>query len=162
MLKNERPTFYYKNKPVRASGILFYIIEDNKYIFLLRKVNNRWEDLGGKTDIKDKDYLETAVREATEETNNKLLDKDDSYNDCYYKIKGLVINDSKKIYIYNSKYLLYLVKLDNDIKNLSMTRFGLYEKHDNKDHYFRWICRLNNLHPRLPMRNILYKLKNNK
>ena len=69
-----RPTFYYENQPVRAGGILFYVKENGVKKYLLRKGKREWGDIGGKTDVGDRDIMSTIIREVVEETNGKLLD----------------------------------------------------------------------------------------
>ena len=81
-----RPTFKHNGCEVRAAGIL---VESDGYR-LLRRVRGRYEDVGGKTDAVDKCALDTAVREAVEETDGKLLDPRHTRAQCAKKLKDLL------------------------------------------------------------------------
>ena len=63
-------------------------------------------------------------------------------------------NDVDSIYIKESKYLLYLLKLRFNIINKPLDRFGKSEKSledESKTHSYFWLDQLpiENLHPRL-------------
>lgn len=135
--KQDRPTFYFNNdnsKPLRAGGILFYKIINNIPYFLM--IDNTYskciEDIGGKTDIDDKSINNTIFRELDEETNS-LIGKN-----C---INIDVLKKSKKIYCEYSKYLLYLVKADDYISNLSTESFGDKENYNGFDRKIYWYSR---------------------
>jgi hypothetical protein len=73
---NDRPTFYYNDditKPIRAGGVIIYREINNKIQFLLIKkslnIIERYEDIGGKTDIIDVTQYDPIAREVSEETN---------------------------------------------------------------------------------------------
>lgn len=129
----DRPTFNLNNDsnyPVRAGGILFYYLNSKKetpmYELLLIKCNNKYEDFGGCTDIKDKSIIDTICREVEEES-NKIFEKD------FIKNK---INDIKPVYIKICKYALYLVELD---EYYNTTLFGDKEIHDNINRTVEWV-----------------------
>ena len=100
-----RPTFYYKDQPVRATGLLPYVNVNGVIYFLFRQTKKQkymWSDIGGKTDKKDKTIRDTLIREVTEETNNQ------------YNLKKC-IDFSKitaRLYHNKSKYLLHLIRED--------------------------------------------------
>ena len=147
--KDIRPTFYFdddKSKPIRAGGILFYKIINNKkhFLFIDNKHSNWIEDLGGKTDIVDKSIMNTIIREVDEET-NKLIKRRKIY-ECMFK-------ESKKFYCEYSKYLLYCIKADEYISNLSSEDFGEIEFHTGFKRQIIWLSqdeiKKNKLNPRL-------------
>jgi 8-oxo-dGTP pyrophosphatase MutT (NUDIX family) len=146
-----RPTFWFKNQPVRAAGVVLWTYRNGRIVRLLRKVNNLIEDIGGKTDDGDKDIIDTVVREVAEETNGKLFSEYHSYEDCMNCMYH-IINNYNVQYNPRSKYLLYRVFVDPSILALSMKRFGLYEKTEwgILRHYYKWTYLIpHNLHPRL-------------
>lgn len=101
---SKRPTFYVNDdtqKPVRASGILFYKIISDKTYLLVISSKSRIEDFGGKTDLVDKSPLDTALREASEESNN-LIDINT------YRSR---VDPDDCIYVPHAKYLLYFCRL---------------------------------------------------
>ena len=72
----DRPTFTYNEQPVRAAGLLAYVVIDGTKHYLLRsEKKGRWSDIGGKTDAVDEDIISVVVREVTEETNNHLFSR---------------------------------------------------------------------------------------
>jgi hypothetical protein len=78
--KNNRPTFYLNDdpeKPLRASGVLFYRfdMEEMDYKLLLIYSRDKYEDFGGCTDDVDDNIKETAVREVEEESNKIFSQK---------------------------------------------------------------------------------------
>ena len=125
--KSPRPKFLFNGKEVLSAGILFYTIINNKTYFLLRKDNskknnNKWSDLGGKSDKEDKVLFDTITRELLEETNNeinKLLNIDNDF----VSLRSWIIK-SNYIIIYNKscKYLIFKIRLYNlkifDLKDI--------------------------------------------
>lgn len=73
---NGRKTLYYEGLPIRAAGLILYIVDPNTKdtILLLqrRPGSNQWEDLGGKVEHQDKTIHHTMAREAMEETHGRL------------------------------------------------------------------------------------------
>jgi hypothetical protein len=126
---NDRPTFFYKQKyPIRAGGILFYRIKNKKYEYLVVKTNDTYSDLGGKTEICDRDIYDTISREVKEESNDYFI------QNSIYSL--LVDNINKSKYLVKAKYLLFILEshIDTDINNLD------------------WIDKntfIDNIHPRL-------------
>lgn len=130
-----RPIFYINDGcQCLGSGVIFYVKYSGKIYFLLQEEpnNNKYKfcDLGGKTDIKDNNIIETAVREVMEETNgdlfNKLFKSGTSLNDSAvpdlkdYMIKFYkIFQESPPRFVYSakSKYLIILVELN--INNIS-------------------------------------------
>ena len=147
-----RPTFNYKNeitKPVRAGGVILYKRTNNDiFILLIKKNGERYEDIGGKTDMVDKDEFDTISREVQEETNSIINQK---------IIKNQIINSNKSIYSFKSKYLLYFIKANKYEKKLTTEQFGTSENHDSIERTIHWINikmiieNKINLHPRLKL-----------
>ena len=150
-----RPTFNYKNeiaKPIRAGGVIIYKKINNDIFLLLIKKNidffERFEDIGGKTDVVDTDEFDTISREVQEETNFIINQK---------IIKNQIINSNKSIYSFKSKYLLFFVKANKYEKKLITEQFGNAENHDSIERTIHWInikLIINNninLHPRLKL-----------
>jgi hypothetical protein len=151
-----RPTFIYQNQPVRAAGILLYYILNNQRIYLFRIVDkNRATDIGGCTDKKDKDYFDTACREAAEETNGRFFSINDSIKECQHKFLTLLNNIQYEIkYDKKGKYVLFEIEVSKEYSK-NMKRFGKVESTDQMKHYYIWksLDKIYNIHPRL--KNIL-------
>lgn len=149
---NNRPTFMYSNQPVRASGVLPYYISNNQKIYLFRIVDgNRATDIGGCTDSVDKNYFDTACREASEETNGHFFDVNDTLQECQDKFLNLLQNVKHEMkYDKRGKYLLFEVEVDRKYSR-NMKRFGTLETTDKMSHYYIWrpLNEIYNLHPRL-------------
>jgi hypothetical protein len=116
--KSPRPKFLYNNKEVLSAGVLFYTLIDDKTYFLLRKDNskknqNKWSDLGGKSDKEDKVLFDTITREILEETNNEIIELLKINND-YNELRAWIMK-SKYDIIYNlkCKYLIFKIRLYN-------------------------------------------------
>ena len=142
-----RPTFDHNGHQVRAAGIL---VRAGRHT-LLRRVRGRYEDIGGKTDPRDTCALDTAVREAAEETNGKLLDPRHTQKECEDTLREL-LEECETHYNPRSKYLCYLLKVPTHVKFLPMRRFGRCEitEWGGLQHYYKWMITLpRNLHPRL-------------
>ena len=83
----------------------------------MKKQNNKYEFLGGKTDNKDKSLFITAIREAQEESNNLIL----GYRElCQEKIIKYIL-DTNKDYVYwypNKEYRfgLFFIKLEEHME----------------------------------------------
>ena len=145
-----RPTFEHNGQPVRAAGVLLCTKVNGQRWYLLRKAKGAWQDMGGKTEPEDTTPLDTAIREAVEETNGHLFSPSDSFDQCYSHLRD-VIEKGKECSIRYSKrckYLLFICHVRN-IKQVSMTRFGKYESTDGMHHYYKWFCKLPRLHFRL-------------
>lgn len=152
----DRPTFEHEGQPVRACGILLWTRKNNQIHRLFRKIKNKYEDIGGKTDVKDINAKETAIRETVEETDGKLFSETHTRDQCAVILRELVDKVSPQDIEYNkiSKYLLYRIEVEPDILDLSMKRFGLSEETDwgTLEHYYQWRWELpyhNQLHYRL-------------
>ena len=148
----DRPTFEYNGNPVRAAGILVYTYTNNKCLRLFRNINSRLEDIGGKTDAADKNEIDTAVREAVEETGGKLFDKNHTRNECANILYDLIATNCQVEYNKRSKYLLFKLNVHPGILDQPMKRFGLKEQTDwgELKHYYQWKAgRPYKRHPRL-------------
>jgi hypothetical protein len=160
---NNRPTFYYNNdnsKPIRAGGILIYrnINNINEFLLIKKNYNNieRYEDIGGKTDINDINIYDTIAREVCEETNSVINQEIIKYQ----------LSKSSNIYIPHSKYLLYLIEANVYEKNLKSKYFGDKEIHDDINRTIVWIDINNyldnklNFNPRMTSENVRSFIKN--
>lgn len=149
----DRPTFYYNNKPVRGGGILFYVNNNGRKEYLLRKGKKYWGDVGGKTDKVDDSILDTIIREVVEETNSKLLDHRHTKKEARKALEKILETTPNLDTYYSdtSKYILLVCELPMETRYLSMRRFGLVETTCVMKHYFRWWSLFNKktLHPRL-------------
>ena len=144
-----RPTFTYKGQPVRAAGILLYTYVRGQKWYLLRKAKGKWQDMGGKTDDHDSSIVETAIREACEETNGRIFCEDDTYETCMARLQSMIGKGRGHRIRYNkkSKYVLFVLQVEN-IMHLPMSRFGSCEA-DGMKHVYKWFCKLPKLHYRL-------------
>jgi len=129
--KEKRKTFYLFNNidfPIRACGILFYRKNTNFEFLLINNYNRKtYEDFGGKTDDLDKSFIETAAREAEEESNGIFKKVD-------------IIKNIGENYIYNKnfKYMLFVVEINKDFYNVDESEFGDYEKIDKIQRTVKW------------------------
>ena len=153
---SDRPTFDYNGKPVRAAGLLIWTKYNGCIHRLFRKIEGKFEDIGGKTDLKDKSYKDTMIREVCEETHGKLFSENHTTEDCAKILQELVEKSWPEDIEYNplSKYILYKLEVHPNILNQNMKRFGLSEKTDwgTLKHYYQWRWKLpyhNQLHYRL-------------
>lgn len=151
---SDRPTFQYRGQPVRAAGILLWTTHNGQVHRLFRKVNGKFEDIGGKTDHMDMDAVATAVRETMEETNGKLFSPHHTRQRCSEILYGLFEGVHSAEYNQRSKYLLFKIKVDSSILDLSMKRFGRSEETDwgTLKHYYQWRWKLpfnNQMHFRI-------------
>ena len=171
MQNSNRPTFFIKNKlPVRAAGILCYVIHHNKKknknikYWLFRLQNELFTDTGGKTDLTDLSIIDTAIRETVEETYGHLFSFKHDFETCRHTLEKLFeIQNPEPIYIKSAKYVVYPLELRYTNKFLSLNRFDLKEEHDNKEHKYKWINHIpENIHPRLETLNILLNENLNK
>ena len=83
----------WKGKPVRAAGYLLQCGDQ----YLMIKEKGKWSDLGGKCESSDRTPIETARREAAEES-----------NDTFPDVSNLPY---KEYYSHKSKYLLFVVQV---------------------------------------------------
>lgn len=137
---SERPTFKYRQQPVRAAGILIYTETASGCLRLFRNINGRYEDIGGKTDPKDKNEIDTAVRECVEETNGKLFDQKHTHRECANILYDLIATNCQVEYNKKSKYLLFKIPVHPGILDQPMKRFGLKEQTEwgELHHYYQW------------------------
>jgi hypothetical protein len=154
MVKEARPTFFYEGMPVRAAGILLWTQDGHKTLCLLNKCNRKFEDLGGKTDVGDTTPLDTAIREACEETNNSIFSNKHTFKECAAMLYEHAVDSMDAQYNDRSKYLLFRVYVHPSILSMDMRRFGRTEKTEwgILNHYFQWRWTVpfhNQLHPRL-------------
>lgn len=109
-VKKQNGTKYYEVDGYRASGIIPYFKKGNEYYILInseiRSKRKLYHFLGGKVELKDNIVQDTALREANEE--------------CGYLINPLIpslyktlLNESKYIKIIKSKYISFLVDIEN-------------------------------------------------
>ena len=152
----KRPTFIFLKEPVRAAGILPYYVYNDQKIYLFRIIDgNRATDIGGCTHSSDKNYFDTACREASEETNGHFFNSSDSIEKCQHKFLMLLEQNSYNIkYDKKGKYLLFELQVNMKYAK-NMKRFGTMETTENMKHYYIWrpLNKIFNLHPRL--KNIL-------
>lgn len=152
-----RPVFKLNKNEIKAAGILFYRIskKKNNLQFLMIKDDNGYSDFGGKTDKQDKTFLETALRETFEETNNVINER----------FIGKKLDNVKPICNKKSKYALYLCELKKT--PFRCADFGNFELHDNIKRSVKWISynrlskmgRLNKLNFRLRFRSFYEEIK---
>jgi hypothetical protein len=130
MTKITKPVFSHDGGDVKAGGCLLYKFnKDNELYILLMKSREKFEDLGGTTDTKDKTILDTISREVYEES-NKLISKE--------SIKAR-IEKLTPIYIKTSKYLLYILEATEEEAKLKSELFGKLELHDNIKRTVHWM-----------------------
>lgn len=129
-MHNSQPVFYYTKDrlPVKAGGILFYYVDNDYETIKLLMIKNRgkYEDFGGKTDNKDKNFKHTVAREVYEESNG-IFKKGDILD----KIKNII-----PLYKETSKYILYFLELNEMI---DVKQFGDHEICEGIPRTVEWI-----------------------
>jgi len=152
------------NKPVKASGILFYTIKNKKKYFLMTETNNLLSDIGGKIEENDSNILDIAIREFCEEINASLFEKVE--NNIKEKTLELInylknnIKIEKEYYIPKSKYMIFIAYLPPeimDLHNTDLNFFGNLEIAENRVRNIFWKNKNkileykthNRVHPRL-------------
>lgn len=136
-LTNERKTIFYEDdptKPVTAAGVILYRISGKAMELLLIYSRNKLEDIGGKIDKIDETIEEAAAREVEEETNGQV-----TADQIIDRLNSAASN--QKVYVKNSKYLIYLIKATDDERELEKDDFGEYEDHDKIRRDIQWIAR---------------------
>jgi hypothetical protein len=150
-----RPTLGFNNDPllpVRTAGVLPFFVTENREIFVLMQCktsNGLHEDFGGKVDYDDKTLIETASREAHEESNGILhqsdIEKTISEDFCEYYRRG--------------KYCVFFI----EINPIHPSAFGDRENHDQVLRTCKWVklenVRRYNLNPRLRYSSFDTRLK---
>ena len=145
-MKNDK-IFYIKDidkKQVikyNSAGVCFYNDSDNLKIMMLKKNNNKWEFLGGKTNKNDIDLLHTAVREGVEESNGCITGLNNNYNEDIKNIIDLLYNSEEPIYWYsfsNYNYGLFFIKVP-DNKIYSSKKYGEFEILENLKRTIHWL-----------------------
>lgn len=136
-LTNERKTIFYEDdptQPVTAAGVILYRISGKAMELLLIYSRNKLEDIGGKIDKIDETIEEAAAREVEEETNGQI-----TADQIIDRLNSAASN--QKVYVKNSKYLIYLIKATNEERGLDKDDFGEYEDHDKIRRDIQWIGR---------------------
>jgi 8-oxo-dGTP pyrophosphatase MutT (NUDIX family) len=136
-LTNERKIIYYDDdpaKPVTAAGVILYRYDGKVMQILLINSRNKYEDIGGKIDQIDESIEEAAAREVDEETNGQITAEDiiDRLNKT---------SSRQKVYVKNSKYLIYIIKANDSERLLTSEDFGDYEAHDKIKRTIQWLPR---------------------
>lgn len=146
--KFKRQFFIGKHAYVSA-GILFcrYVNNIPHYLLIKRTDDSRFifEDLGGKIEDNDTNLIDLAAREAAEECNAGLVDRnlneiaqyqrlyDKALNDSIFYIKGLIsLYKIKPLLFPEIKYAIYIIPLYNNIY-LDSQYFGDVEIVHNKE-----------------------------
>lgn len=127
------------NEDIKATGIILYKTNSitGELNFLIQKKKNKIiEDFGGKIDKKlDDNWIDSAIREFKEETNNeetKIFD--------LKLIKNKIIYNNEKNYIYipHSKYMLILINYSN-MEKINLNFFSDKENHTGIIRNIIWI-----------------------
>jgi hypothetical protein len=161
MSKITRPSFnidFNDNKyEIKAGGVMIYKKNNNTIDFLMVYNRQRYEDLGGCTDLGDSEINITIAREVEEES-NKLFNQ----KDIFKRIKEADYYVSPK-----SKYMFYLIEATDTESKFVSTDFGDRELHDDIPRTIEWINIsrfsdkdfLNKLNFRLKTREFFAKIK---
>lgn len=128
-----------KEKQITSAGIIFY--KDDNILLINNKDRNMYEDFGGKVELGDANIMETAAREAEEESNGIF-----NYNYLLNKL-----NNKKFIYIDHSKYAVFFIPVKQKI---DIDKFGKKEEYCGVNRTVEWINYSN-----LKKINIMYRLR---
>ena len=132
--KNIKKIFFITNNEediaLSAGGVIFYKITDGELFLLLSYSREKYEDLGGRCDINDKDIFDTIAREVEEESNKLIL------RDAVLK---RIKNNSKYAICKQSKYMVHFIKANCSEMKLSTEDFGKVEFHENLPRTIHWL-----------------------
>ena len=163
--KGPRKVFFYKGKPVFATGLLisYFNVRCKKKTLLIKETKNGRtlvSDLGGKVDMEDTCLFDAMAREAWEESSTRLFGNDTDLDEFKELLKTFLINSSSKFfYVPGSKYLVLSVfcdkRLPEDCKGIvqsSLKRFDIMEGSIERE--FMWvksheIRKITNFNPRI-------------
>jgi len=143
-----RPALGYKNDvtlPVRRTGVLPFLRQGNDIYVLLqcKTCNGLFEDFGGGIDFSDTDLVQAAAREAHEESNGILNEKE---------VAAEINEDFCEFYV-RGKFCLFFL----EITAIHPSVFGNIETHDKIPRTCHWVrldtVRKYNLNPRLRYSN---------
>jgi hypothetical protein len=148
---NDRPTFTCTRGPLRAGGVLIYRKTGTGLEFLMIKnTEGRYEDIGGKTDRKDRSILDTIARETGEETNGVIAEA---------VVRRQLQTAALSVYNLNSKYVVYLIQANRYEAAVKSEQFGTIETHDQFPRTIHWVpsesVQNSPLHPRLDLPGLL-------
>lgn len=163
--KGPRKVFFYKGKPVFATGLLisYFNARCKKKTLLIKETKNEINlvsDLGGKVDMEDTCIFDAMAREAWEESSTRLFGDDTDLDEFKELLKTFLINSSCKFfYVPGSKYFVLSVfcdkRLPEDCKGIvqsSLKRFDSMEGSIERE--FMWIKsheirKITNFNPRI-------------
>lgn len=128
--RNRKIFNYIDGKEILAGGVIIYKFENNQIKLLLITKNNKLEDLGGKSDFKDNTYFDMIIREASEESNDKI-----NTFSLYERLEA----SEHIIYIDVAKYILYFIEASGSEKNLISSDFNNYEIYGNIKRTINWV-----------------------
>lgn len=124
-LSSNNNTIYLKNNldsPIKATGVLLYKFDDSGKMKLLVIYNKcRYEDIGGKIDIKDNTIYDTVGRKIEKVTNSFIKKQD---------IIGR-LPEARHIYIPKMKYLVFLLEATPNERKLQKNDFEEKELYNN-------------------------------
>lgn len=150
MSKQKRKIFYLSDdKPIMSGGLLLYRFIKNEMELLLVEGRGFYEDLGGRVDDDDKDIFSTVSREAFEES-NELLNK--------RSIKSRIKN-APYVYVPKYKYIVYILKANENEASLKSKDFGTKEIHDDIHRTIKWINLDTFLMPEIIKHKLNFRLK---
>lgn len=127
-----------------SAGVCFFT---NDKIMLIEKNNGKYEFLGGKVDKKDKNLLDTAIRESFEESNGHVLTSglDNKIDDLFEYVYA---NNPGYLYWYpfiNNRFALFFIRLHDNMVYDSRV-YGKKEYYENIKRTIVWLdietCRL--------------------
>lgn len=155
-MQNEPRRMFYvksnnkKNVKICASGVILYRIINNELQLLLMTYNNIYEDLGGRSQMSDIDIYHTAAREVDEESNG-LINKNSILNR---------ITTSKYVISGTCKYMLFIIKANDQEMALDKEQFGNREIHDDIPRIVDWIPYSELLRIRKTKSGLNFRLRN--
>jgi len=135
---------------VSAGGVILYRIKDGELQLLLMTNRGKLEDLGGTSEKKDKDIFHTVAREVSEES-NRLIDKKSILNR---------IRNSEYILSRTSKYIIFIIKANDDESKLNSEQFGDREIHDDIPRTIDWVPASEFLKSETIKNKLNFRLKN--
>ena len=148
--KGPRKVFFYKGRPVFATGLLisYFNVRCKKKTLLIKETKNEINlvsDLGGKVDMEDTCLFDAMAREAGEESSTRLFGDNTDLDEFKKLLKTFLINSSCKFfYVPGSKYFVLSVfcdkRLPEDCKGIlqsSLKRFNIMDGSIERE--FMWV-----------------------
>lgn len=167
-MTTKRKPFYFKNdeeKPIIAGGVILYKIEKEKIYLLLIDSKGYYQDLGGKIN-NTQDLKDSENSENSENSKNLIFDliskevnRDSNFILDENSIKKRLIT-AKSAYTQQSKYIVYVIKANDEESKLTSEYFSQNETDVNISRRIKWVLLDSFIKPNIIKHKVSVRLKN--